>query len=382
MKPSFSRRQVLLSGLGSAALAAAPHATAQSEDIRIGMSAPLAGPQSIISSRYRAGALLCFEKAHAQGGVGGRKIQLLSLDDAGEPERCAANAHQLIQSDGVVALFGVYGTATTQAALPVLHKAAVALVAPFTGAQALRNPFTPYLWHTRASYHEETEFLIKQLTHVGIQKVAVVYQADAFGSDGLEGVRQALARRNLTLAAAAALPRNSLDVMPAVETLAAANPSGIVIVLPHGPATAFVSTWRRQSLTHQTTALRALSVVDANLLRAALTESGTGVGLSQVVPFPYDARRTPVAAEYVAATQASGQGISFAGLEGFIAAKTLISSLRKVSGKPDRDKLIDAMKNVGNLDLGGFSLQFSGRQNAGSRFVELIALNDRQGFVR
>lgn len=382
MRREPNRRTVLTQLAAASAALHAPWVHAQGEEIRLGLSAALSGPSTDMSHRFISGATLCFDKANAQGGIQGRKVKLISLDDGYQPERCAENAQRLIQTEGVHALFGFIGTATTQAALPVINRSGVLLFSPVTGAESLRNPFSPNIWHTRASYYEETEALVTQLTQVGIDRIAVVHQNDAFGAEGLEGVRRALSRRGLALAGTADVARASAGVAAAVDSLKGIQPSGIILVLTQTSAAAFVRAWRQQSQAHRTTALRALSVVDANALRDALGDAGAGIGISQVVPFPYDARKAPVASEYVDTALDKKSDVSFLGLEGFVAAKALVAMLRRVSGKPERDKLADAMKSMGALDLGGFPLQFGQRQNSGSNFVELVALGGKQGFIR
>lgn len=378
----ISKRKFLSQSATAFTALQAPWVWGQADDIKLGLSAPLSGPSSDISHRFLSGASLYFDKTNAQGGVQGRRIKLISLDDGYQPERCAANAERLIHTEGVLALFGFFGTATTQAALPSITKSSSMLFAPLTGAESLRNPFISNIWHVRASYYEEAESLIAQLTQVGIDRIAVVHQEDAFGAEGLEGVRRALSRRGLALAGVAGIPRNSTQAASAVDSLKNTRPSGLVLLLNQAPASAFISAWRKQSLAHKTTALRTISVVDTNGLHESLGETGAGLGISQVVPFPYDARKAPVAAEYVEAAQGSKVPVSFAGMEGFIAAKALTYILRKVPGRPDRDRLLDTMKTIGSLDLGGFPLQFGPRQNCGSNFVELVALKGKQGFIR
>lgn len=379
---SASKRKLLSQSVTTFAALQAPWVWGQADDIKLGLSAPLSGPSSDISHRFLSGASLYFDRVNAQGGAQGRRIRLISLDDGYQPERCAANTEHLLHTEGVLALFGFFGTATTQAALPGITKSSSMLFAPLTGAESLRNPFIPNIWHIRASYYEEAESLIAQMTQVGIDRIAVVHQEDAFGTEGLEGVRRSLARRGLALAGVAGVPRNSTQVASAVDALKNTQPSGLVLLLTQASASAFIAAWRQQSLAHKATALRTISVVDANGLRESLGETGAGLGISQVVPFPYDARKAPVAAEYVDAAQNRKVPVSFAGLEGFIAAKALTAILHKVPGRPDRDRLLDTMKTIGSLDLGGFPLQFGPRQNSGSNFVELVAFKGKQGFIR
>ena len=145
------------------------------------------------------------------------------LDDGYEPERCVENTRKLI-ADDVFALFGYIGTPTSIAALPLATKARVPFIAPFTGAMALREPFNKYAFHVRASYNDETALIVKQLTHLGLKKIAVFYQNDAYGKAGLDGVTLALDALSLKPVALATVERNSVDVAQAVKTLVAAGP--------------------------------------------------------------------------------------------------------------------------------------------------------------
>ena len=135
------------------------------------------------------------EGMNARGGVGGRLLELQTLDDGYEPERCADNTRKLIDA-GAFALFGYIGTPTSLAALPLATQAKLPFVAPFTGAEALRTPFNRYAFHVRASYFDETAAIVKQVTSLGVKRIAVFHQNDSYGKAGLEGVtRRAAAAR-------------------------------------------------------------------------------------------------------------------------------------------------------------------------------------------
>src|SRR5690606_29769233 len=146
------------------------------------------------------------------------RVEIVQLDDGYEPDRCAENTNKLIQDD-VFALFGYIGTPTSVVALPLATRAQVPFVAPFTGAMSLREPFNRMAFHLRASYNDETALIVRNLTNLGIQRVAVFYQNDAYGRAGLDGVKLALADRKLEPVATATVERNSVDVAKAVEIL-------------------------------------------------------------------------------------------------------------------------------------------------------------------
>ena len=116
----------------------------------------------------RDGAQAYFDFVNAQGGVNGRQIKLISLDDGYDPDKATANTKQLIEKENVFSLFGYVGTATSNAALPLVSRASIPFFAPLTGAQSLREPFNRNVFTIRASYFEETEKIIQHSTTLAI----------------------------------------------------------------------------------------------------------------------------------------------------------------------------------------------------------------------
>ncbi|MDB5945112.1 MAG: transporter permease, partial [Ramlibacter sp.] len=193
-------------GLGALALVGAPAVRAQGERIVLAQSAPFTGPAAQLGIQFNRGAKLFFEQVNAQGGVGRRPIELLGLDDGYEPERCVENTRKFIAEDAF-ALFGYIGTPTSVAALPLATAAKVPFFGPFTGAMALRQPGNRYAFHLRASYNDETALIVNQLTGLGLRKIAVFYQNDAYGKAGLDGVALALSKLDLKAVALATVER-------------------------------------------------------------------------------------------------------------------------------------------------------------------------------
>ncbi len=249
------RRRLAISSLGSwvgaAALGAwsrparAQSAGVADDRIVLGQSAPFSGPANQLGLQFHLGAQLHFEAVNAKGGINGRRIELQRLDDGYEPERCAANTRQFI-GQNVFALFGYVGTPTSLAALPLATEAKVPFFAPFTGAQALREPFNRYAVHVRASYFDETAAIVRQVTSVGIRKVAVFHQNDAYGKTGLEGVQRALQAQNLTPVAVGTVERNSTEVAAALKDILATRPEAIVQIGAYKACATFIRLARQQ----------------------------------------------------------------------------------------------------------------------------------------
>ena len=347
--------------------------------IVLGQSAAFSGPSAELGQQYHLGAKLHFDRVNASGGIEGRKIELLKLDDGYEPERCVANTRQFF-NDGVFALFGYVGTPTTTAALPLATEAKLPLFAPLTGAQSLREPYNRQVVHIRASYQDETAAIVRQTSAVGIKRLAVFHQNDGYGQAGLSGVRQALASLQLEPVAVGTVERNSTDVATALETILAAKPEAIVQIGTYKACAVFIRLARRAGFMGT---FYNVSFVGTQALMDELGAMAAGVAVSQVMPFPY-APVTPLSGEYLSAIRAEnarGQSPSYTSMEGFVAARAFTEALRRAGKTPTRDGLLTAVQGMTALNLGGFTLSYGAGKNVGSQFVELTLLT-KDGQVR
>lgn len=366
-----------ISLLLSAAVLAEPGVS--DKEIVLGQSVALSGPAKELGSEMRSGALLYFEQVNAGGGVHGRRIRLQTLDDGYEPERAAANTRKLIEEEKVLALFGYVGTPTSLAALPLFTEAKVPFVGAFTGAQALREPFNRYVFNVRASYFDETEKIVEQLTTTGIKQIAVFYQNDAYGKAGLAGVERAMTKRGLKIAATATVERNTVDVAKAVAALSATRPDAVVMVSAYTSVAAFVKGMKKAGSAAQ---FHNVSFVGSRPLAAALGDEGVGVAIVQVVPFPWSGT-LPVTREYQAQARAAGaKDFSFTELEGYIAARVLVEGLKRAGRELTRERLVTALESLSRTDIGGFQVDYSSSNHNGSTFVDLTIIGRGGKFLR
>ena len=377
----MQRREVLsrvCRWVGSGALASwGASASAQSaalSDTRIvlGQSAPFTGAAVQLGLQFHLGAQAYFDTVNAKGGVNGRTIEIKRLDDGYEPERCAANTRQLI-ADDVFALFGYIGTPTSLVALPLATTAKVPFFAPFTGAQALREPFNRYAIHVRASYFDETAAIVRQITSTGIKKIAVFYQDDAYGKTGLEGVTRAMATLSLQPVTLGTVERNTVEVAQAVKDIMAQKPEAIVQIGAYKAVATFVRQARRAGFNGN---FYNVSFVGTQALIDELGAEARGVSVSQVMPFPYTPA-TPLSGEYLAAIKDKrGVEPNYSGMEGFVAAKVFTEGVRRAGRALTREGFINAVQGMQNVNLGGFPVDFGPAKHAGSRFVELTLLTE------
>ena len=372
-------RRHAIGGLAAAASSIALPGLAQSDRrIVLGQSAAFTGAAAQLGIQMNRGARLYFDAINAAGGINGAQIELRTLDDQYEPDKCKANTETLIKDD-VFALFGYVGTPTSLAALPLVNQARIPFFGPFTGAEALRDPFSRYVFHVRASYYDETALIVKQLTSLGLKKIAVFRQNDSYGQAGFDGVVRALKTQGLAPVAVGLVERNSVDVAAAVGAIVPSQPDAVVQISAYRSCAAFIREARKAGYGGT---FYNVSFVGTQALADELGRSAMGVMVSQVMPFPFSLT-TPLSREYLAAVQRAGgdNKPNYSSMEGYVAAKLFVEGLRRAGRAATRDSLIAGLEGVQNLDLGGFLVGYSGHSHVGSRFVDLSMLTD-DGRVR
>jgi branched-chain amino acid transport system substrate-binding protein len=368
-------RAIGLAALGCAGVVASlTSLPAAAADIVIGQSAPLSGTLASTGKEMVLGARICFDAVNAQGGIGGRKIRHEVRDDGYKTDETVRLTRELIDKDKAVGLIGYAGTGNIAELLKqgVLAGRNVPLVAPYTGGEPLRKPYNPYIFHIRAGYADEAERMVDQFTSVGIKRIGVFYQNDAFGQTGLAGVEHALAKRNLALAGRGSYEKGSEDVSAAVAAIAKAAPQAVVMIGVMRPAAAFVREYRRADPGAQ---IFSISVINGPEL-FALAGGGVarGVGITQVVPSPHHGTQK-VVREYHEALKkyAPDAKASYTSFEEFLGAKVMVEGLRRVKGEVTPEALLKALETV-DTDLGGFRVRFGPENRIGSTYVEVTLL--------
>jgi ABC-type branched-subunit amino acid transport system substrate-binding protein len=328
-----------------------------SDRILFGQAAVLSGPSSALGQGMREGILAAFAEINAKGGVHGRRLELTSRDDGYDPDRSVAQTIKLIEEDQVFALIGAVGTPTTTATAPIAKARNVPVIGPFTGAGFLRAPDLPNVVNIRASYRAEAEEWIKHLTEdLHLKNIAIFYQDDSFGRDGLDGVKLALEKRGLELTAEGTFERNTRAVGSALRTLKRAEPEAVVMVGTYGPCAEFIKLARKSSFNP---VFINVSFVGANALAKELGSDGQGVVVSQVVPFPWDTS-VQLVVDYQAAEKLLDPNSKpdFISLEGYLSGRLVASALEKTGPNPTRADMLRIIHEVGRFDISGTTLTF------------------------
>lgn len=366
----LTRRQAQLA-LASLVLPASLARAQERRAIVLGQSVPLTGPAAQLGLQMQMGAKAYFDIVNAGGGVGGLPIVLKTLDDGYEPARCKANTEKFIQED-VFALFGYVGTPTSVAVLPQVNAAKIPFIAPFTGAESLRDPFNKLIFHVRASYYDETELIVKQLTQLDLKKIAVFHQNDAYGQAGLKGVQRAMEKRGLQTLATGTVERNTVDVAAAVKTLVAAQPEAIVQISAYKSCAAFIREARKAGYYGQ---FYNVSFVGTQALADELGKDAAGIVVSQVMPSPFGTA-VGLVNDYQQALHKYDPKAepNYTSMEGYVAARVMVDGLRRLGGRLNRDALISALETLSGYESRGYHLHFSPTKHTGSSFVELSML--------
>jgi len=375
-------KRLALSFLAAAALlpiVAAAEDGVTSSKILLGQAAVFSGPAAQLGTQMRNGIIAYFNHVNETGGVHGRKLELVSEDDRYEPATAPLASKKLIEGHKVFALLGYVGTPTGVAHLPVIPQAKVPLVGMFTGAEALRAPLNRYVFHVRASYYDETEKIVEQVVSTGGKKIAVFYQNDAYGEAGRKGTEIALTKRGLKIHSNGTVERNTLKVEEAVKAIHPSEPDAIVMVGAYAACAEFIKQMKNAG---SGATFYNVSFVGSTALAGALGADGTGVAISQVVPFPWGAA-VPVVKEYQQLAAKSGfNDFNFSAMEGFLTAKVMVEGLRRAGKNPTREGLVDALERMQDVDIGGFYVSYSPKNHAGSKFVDLTIIGRNGKFLR
>ncbi len=364
--------------IAAAAAAVSLPALAQGNRIVLGQSAAFSGPAAQLGIQMNKGARIYFDTLNANGGIHGAQVELRTLDDGYEPDRCKANTEKFIKDD-VFGLFGYVGTPTCLAALPLVNDSKIPFFGPFTGAEALREPFSKSVFHVRASYYDETGLIVKQLTSLGLRKIAVFYQNDSYGKAGLEGVKRALKPLGLEPVALGTVERNTIDVAGAIKEIVPKLPDAVVQISAYKSCAAFIREARKAG--YGGTFFN-VSFVGTQALADELGKEGRGIMVSQVMPFPFSTT-TPIAREYLEAVRKAGADAiaNYSSMEGYMAAKVIAEGLKRAGRNPSRDALINGLESIQNANFGGFTVDFGPKDHVASSFVDLSMLTE-DGKVR
>ncbi len=375
-----------------------------SQDIVLGMSAAFTGPSKGLGIELYRGSKAYFDHVNTKGGVHGRKVVIKAYDDGYNPIPAIENTIQLVENDNVFLLFNYVGTPTTTRCLPLLKRyqdQSILLFFPFTGAQPQRQqPYGEFAFNLRASYYQETAGLVDHFVEIGRKRVAVFYQIDAYGRNGWEGVRRALARHDLKMTGEATYRRGTTytaSMKQQVDVLRKTDPDAVISIGAYAACAAFIRDARDAGWD---VPIANVSFVGSENLLSLLQETGETKGNdytqnlinSQVVPSYHDlsmatineyrrlmVRHKPVPPRELLKDDYQPLQFSFISLEGFLNAKILVEILEKMGPPFERKRLKQAAESIDRFDIGiGVPVSFGAeRHQAIDRVYFTVVRNGR-----
>ena len=383
--PAPIRRRDALAALGALSVspwsraqsAAEPGTAGKGADIVIGQSAHLSGPLAGTLKAVLRGQDLALEEFNRRGGVGGRRVKLVTLDDAYDPKRCVENVNALIEREKAVALFGLASTANVGAVLPILAERKVPLVGVYTGAPALRAKQHPYFFTAMASYRDEVVQMVRNLATVGRTKLAVAYHDSPFGQLMLPVVEEVCREQGSTLVAKAALDIPGQQSAAVAQALAQGTPHALLFIA-FGPALVpFVKAARAQV----GVPVYALSIANSKSLIEALGDEARGLAFTQTVPYAMRATST-LTRDYAAAMERAKLPADFDHFFGYLNLRVLLELLRRAGRGVTSQSLVGTIEALGKVDLGGYTVNFGPQNHHGSSYVDLLIVGPGSRFIR
>lgn len=362
-------------GLGMlASIAGAGDPGVTDTEIKLGQSCAISGPAQALGTGMRDGLDACFARINAEGGIGGRKVALVTRDDAYEPDKAVQSVRALLNDEKVFLIVGEVGTPTATAVVPICEENRAIFWAPFTGAEFLRSPFNRLVVNVRASYFQETETLAALLVdRLKKTRIACFHQNDSYGQAGLKGIVQALAKRKIELVATGNYERNTTAVKMGLLDIRKENPEAVVMIGAYKACAEFIKLARRTGL--DKALFCNVSFVGTDALCAELGEAGEGVIISQVVNFPMDAS-VPLVKEYQEALLKHRPDAKpgFVSLEGYMAGKLFCMAAKAAGKELTRDSLLRTLEQTQTFDLGGTILTFGEQDHQGMDQVFLTRI--------
>jgi len=346
-------------------------------EIVLGQSGSFSGSFAAQAEAYRDGALLYFREVNRRGGVHGRRIRLVSLDDLYQADLAVENTVKLIERHNAFALIHYTWTPIARAAIPVATKYQVPFFAPYTGAGDIYKSSSPMVYTVRASFQAELEMIVRHVTTLGIRKIAFVRYTSKTGDELLAELQPLLEKYGATLAGIGSMQNNSAQPDDAIRQLAAVDAQAVLLGVSGTDAVAFIKGYG--AATGRKPPYYARSLVGAGQLAEELGDQAYGISVTQLVPNPFK-QVVEVSKEYnrlLRSVGGPGAKPDYISFEGFIAAKVLCEALARAGPALTRAGFMQALSTM-KVDLGGFEVKFSPDKRNGSEFVDMTMIG-REG---
>jgi branched-chain amino acid transport system substrate-binding protein len=319
--------------------------------------------------RYTEGLLACFEVVNRHGGVHGRKLEVVRLEDRYDPAQAVHNVRRLASDGEVFGLACIGGAAVTEAMLPVLEECELPTVGTFTGSERVRR-YSRFLFHTRSGYATEVNKCVQHLGSAGVRRVALVYPDNEFGHGVSALARDGAARCGVELAATVMHPAQQWDAGAIANEIASAHPQAVLLYT--APQTAAdVAVAYRATQAHGLPGVWVLSVTSAAKLQELLGAEARRIAVTQVMPSP-NSLSSRLAQAHRAAMQESGRtGLSYESVEGYLTGRVIVEGLTRAGRQLTRSGYIAALEGMADVRIEDMHVRYDAQAHHGPSFVEV-----------
>jgi branched-chain amino acid transport system substrate-binding protein len=347
--------------------------------IRLGQSAPVSGPLARVGIAVRDAALAVFAEINAQGGIGGREIELVTLDDEDRPERTAVNVKLLASQHQVVALFGFVGAGAHRAGARGAAEEGLPYIAAFSGSQELRSGTLPWIYNLRAGHLDEIEYIARHTHQIGIRRVSLVSEYNSQGWELRDALISSFEARGDSVASISSVDHegSKYSLPGAVSSVLAGEPQAILLGADYVASARFVEAVRQAGFTG---IFYTLSTVGGNALTDTLGVQAAGLSVTQVVPFPWTSSSL-IGRQFQAFCARHKIEASFASMEAYLGASLLVDALRRTR-EVTPAKLAEALDGLPPREFGGFVGAFYGKARRAPAQVDLTVFTKGGKFVK
>jgi branched-chain amino acid transport system substrate-binding protein len=350
------------------------------KEIVIGQSAVFSGPLAPVMKGFSAGAEMAFEAANAKGGVHGRKIRFVYLDDELKPDKTVANLKTMLNEMNAFAFFGAIGTGNIAAATPILQESNAPMIGSYAAADSVREKAVRAVYFVRAGYGREAEHHVQHLTSIGINRIALAHLANPGGEEVLGAVRRAIKAKDPSadVAEAVAVKLDGTNAAEAGQVLARSKAQAVVMFMAGTPVIEMIKSLQDAGGKQ---IFYGMSTVAGDVVAKSLGDRlRSGLAVSQVVPYPWS-ESDSAAREFRQRSLKANLPVSYYTYEGYLNAMVLLEGLRRAGKSPTRAGLHQVMQSFKGK-VGGMDLDFTNGATAGSRLVEMVHVRGDGRYVR
>jgi ABC-type branched-subunit amino acid transport system substrate-binding protein len=377
----MQRRSFLAAGMAGAGLAWTGGAQAQPAgegDIVLGQTGILNGPLGAPIRVVLAGAQLAFDAVNAQGGVNGRKVKMVSLDDDLSPEKAVANYERLLGEHRAFAFFCCVGSATTAAAAKLLTQSGAPMVAGYAVSDSARDKAGGSAYFVRATFAREAQALVQHLITIGVNRIAVAALDNPGGAEVVKLVEAALATHQLQAVTSVAVKGDASTAAAAGKALADSKAQAVIMYL--GGTVGGEVMKATAAAGGRSTMFYGMSIVPGDLTAKLVGNQTSGLAISQVVPYPWSDADAQTR-DYRQLAERSQVPVGYLSFEGYVNALVMVEALKRTGRELTRPRLHATLKAM-RMRVAGMDVDFTGAGNTGSRFIEMVRVTPDGKFLR